>query len=68
MQDKIKFSLIMSYNAAFIQKIAGNKKPPRGIVDIRQQILCMLTDGRGQIKQATKLVLDPVTINANKLR
>jgi hypothetical protein len=37
-------------------------------VSIRQQVLYMLTDGRDQIKQATKLVLELVMIMANKLR
>ena len=44
-QDKIKFSLIVSYNAAFNQKmlVINNR---RGSVSIRQQVLYMLTDSR----------------------
>jgi len=64
-QDKIKFSLIVSYNAAFDQKKLVITS--RGSVSIRQQVLYMLTDGRDQIKQATKLVLELVMIMANKL-
>jgi hypothetical protein len=66
-QDKIKFSLIVSYNAAFNQKmlVINNRQEE---VSIRQQVLYMLTDGRDQIKQATKLVLELVMIMASKLR